>query len=280
MKINIENESQIIDFTSIRIINRAFYSKIAYGRNAMAILIINKHLSDISIFDDFSSNDIAAATFLYMLMSDSKKRENNKAAEEILNPKRSNFIDQNVFYFKTWLDRFRHDFFQSQRDRDLLPKILMIKMTKKKVLSKTKNIEKSNKEFDTNIPEKKSREPRSIIQSKRSKNDDLIYKTFSMQSIFMWQSPQEQPKIDNLKRKFENLFRLIEEHFRKKFIDNDRNQDKQRTRNESGNKNRNRDRRNRNHFENSIDFKFVFLKKKRFHIIIKKFSPGPKKKLN
>ena len=89
----------------------------------------------------------------------------------------------------------------------------MTKITKKNFFPKTKNTEKSNKEIEFHMFTEESQEFRLIMQSKRSKNDDLIYKFFSMQPNGIMS--QDQFKIDNLKRKFDDLFRIIEEHFRK-----------------------------------------------------------------
>ena len=96
-----KEKHQMKNPTTNKKINRVFYNKISYGRDAMTMLIINRHLNDIFMFENLSFNDIATAIFLYMLMSDSKKRKNNKTAEKILDSKKSNFIDQNVFYFRT-----------------------------------------------------------------------------------------------------------------------------------------------------------------------------------
>ena len=97
-----KSEVQSIDFTdeSNRKTNRAFYNKISYVRNAMTILIINKIFSDSSEFQKINSKNVIAISFLYYLMSDSKKRKNNKTANMILNLIKNSFIERNVRYFQ------------------------------------------------------------------------------------------------------------------------------------------------------------------------------------
>ena len=208
-----KSEIQFINFTdeSNRKTNRISYSKIIYFRNAIIILIINKVFSNQSKFRELSSKNVAIINFLYFLMSNSKKKKNNKTAITILNSIKNNFIERNVRYFQIWLNRFRHDFFQSKENRDLISKIYTNKISKSKAISsKSKKTEK--KKFDKTF--KFDQFNQSI---EKFKNENLIYKVFIVHIIeHSIQNQREQSyRIEKLKRKFDDLFRKMKNYFRK-----------------------------------------------------------------
>ena len=170
-----------------------------------------------SEFWKINSKNVIAISFLYYLMSDSKKRKNNKTANMILNLIKNSFIERNVRYFQIWLNRFRHDFFQSKKNRNLVFKIYTNKINKLKAISSASNqFEKKNlnriKNFNSSM--------------KKFKNENLIYKIFIVHTIeHSIQNQREQfHKIEKLKRKFDDLFRKMKNYFWKsiEFL-NDRN---------------------------------------------------------
>ena len=72
-----DSKFQAIDFTdkSNQKANRAFYNKTSYVQNAMIILIINKVFSNNLKFRKINSKNVIAVSFLYYLMSNSKKKK-------------------------------------------------------------------------------------------------------------------------------------------------------------------------------------------------------------
>ena len=77
-----EKERQMKNSTANKKINRVSYSKTSYNRDAMTILIINKYFHQFFMFDEINFNDIATATSLYLLMSDSKKKNITKSSKK------------------------------------------------------------------------------------------------------------------------------------------------------------------------------------------------------
>ena len=188
----------------------------------------------------------------------------------ILNSIKNNFIERNVCYFQIWLNRFRHDFFQSKEDRNLVFKIYTNKINKSKTVSSASNqFEKKNlnriKKFNSSM--------------KKFKNENLIYKIFIVHTIeHSIQNQREQfHRIEKLKRKFDDLFRKMKNYFRKSTeLLNDRNiianrdrvhtknRDRIKNQNHSRNRNKNREKKNsknrhkiiKHHNNNSSDFSF------------------------
>ena len=247
-----KSEIQFIDFTdeSNRKTNRVSYSKIVYFRDAMVILIINKVFSNQSEFRKLSSKNVAAVCFLYFLMSNSKKKENNKTAITILNSIKNSFIERNVRYFQIWLDRFCHDFFQSEENRNLIFKIYTSKVSKSKTIS-SKSKEAEKKKFDKTFEFDQFNQ---LI--KKFRNENLVYKILIVHIIeHLIQNQREQfYRIEKLKRKFDDLSRKMKNYFRKSTeLLNDRitatNRNRNRDRDHDHIKNRDRTR-NRDHSKN------------------------------
>lgn len=230
-------EVQPIDLTdeSNREANRASYNKTSYVRDAMTILIINKVFPDSPEFRKIDSKNVTATSSLYYLMSDSKKRENNKAADMILNPTKDSFIERNARYFQAWLDRFRHGPSQSEGDRDLVPKIYTSKISKSKAASPAPK--QSGK---GNLDRVKKPNP----PMERSRNGDLVYKVPIAHTIeHPTQDQREQPhRVEKLERKFDDLSRKMEDYLRKSTeLLNDRNTTANRDRVHTRNRDRTRD---------------------------------------
>ena len=171
---NSDSKFQTINFIdeSNKKANRAFYNKISYIRNAMIILIINKIFSNSSEFRKINSKNVIAISSLYYLMSNLKKKI-NKITNMILNSIKNSFIERNARYFQIWLNRFRHDFFQSKKNRDLVSKIYTNKINKSKAVSWASNQFKKKSELNKKIQ----------FVEKKFKNKDLIYKIFIVHTI-------------------------------------------------------------------------------------------------